>query len=626
MTIVGGIFLAFSLAFMLYGVDLLLDPAWITVIVCGFPLVYLAVTRIVFEHKISSALLISIAMVASVYIGELFAAGEVAFIMSIGALLEEKTVERARRGIEQLINLTPTTGRRIEESDGEIRTVIIPLEQIMKDDILRILPGETIPADGIVTAGSTSVDQSIMTGESLPADKSAGDRIFCGTMNLFGTVDIRVTEVGDDSSLQKLIGMIKDAENDKAPVERITDKWAVWLVPVALIIAVAAGLFTGNLTRAVTVLVVFCPCALALAAPTSIVAAIGQATKHGIIIKSGKALERMGDADCMVFDKTGTLTHGNLTVSDIVASDPKTSENDLLMLAASVESCSEHPLGKAVSAHAESKKITVGTATDFKMVPGKGVEAFVDGRRVICGNSSYLEENGIILNGTVTGALTDFRGQGKATVSVSIDNECIGVIALSDTLRPGARSAVSELGRMGSSVVLLTGDHAAAASYFANELGISDVRAEMLPSQKVDAVRGLQKQGLVVCMMGDGVNDAPVLKAADIGVVMGDIGSDISIDAADIALLGDDVSKIPYLKRLSNATVRTIWFNIAVSMCINFVAIILSVMGILDPITGALVHNVGSALVVLNAALLYDRNFTKQSKDQQATAYDSAPA
>ncbi|MDR0887858.1 MAG: cation-translocating P-type ATPase [Candidatus Methanoplasma sp.] len=614
MTIVGGVFLVLSLALLLYDVDVVLDPAWITVIICGFPLLYLAITRIVYEHKISSALLISIAMVASVYIGELFAAGEVAFIMSIGALLEEKTVERARRGIEQLINLTPATGRRVEIVDGDTRTVVVPLEEIGRDDILRILPGESIPADGVVVAGNTSVDQSIMTGESLPADKTTGDSIFCGTMNLFGTVDIRVTEVGSTSSLQKLINMIIDAENNKAPVERITDRWAVWLVPIALIIAIAAGLLTQNLTRAVTVLVVFCPCALALAAPTSIVAAIGQATKHGVIIKSGKALERMGNADCMVFDKTGTLTRGNLTVSDIVTSGPDITEDRLLKYAASVESCSEHPLGKAVAAYANEEKIAIEPASDFEMIPGKGVYANVGGNRVLCGNSSYLQENGIDFNKTVIDALTSLRGQGKATIAVSVNGECIGIIALSDTIRPGAQNAITELWNMDSKVVLLTGDHAAAASYFADTLGIEDVRSEMLPAQKVEAVKKLQEQGHVVCMMGDGVNDAPALKASDIGIVMGDIGSDISIDAADIALLGDDVSKIPYLKRLSNATVKTIWFNIAVSMCINFVAIILSVMGVLDPITGALVHNVGSALIVMNAALLYDRNFTKQKK------------
>ena len=289
MTIVGGVFLVASLVLMLMDIPVAFDPAWVSVLICGLPLLYLAISRIIFNKgisKISSALLISIAMIAAIFIGDLFAAGEVAFIMAIGAILEEKTVERAKKGLKKLINLAPQQGRRIL-ADGKAE--MVKAEEIKKNDILRILPGEKIPVDGEIIGGNTSIDQSVITGESLPVDKETGDSVFCGTINRFGSIDIKATKVGEDSSLQKLIRMVREAENNKAPMQRIVDKWASWLVPVALLIAVITYFAANDIVRAVTVLVVFCPCALVLATPTAIMAAIGQATKHGVIIKSGDA-------------------------------------------------------------------------------------------------------------------------------------------------------------------------------------------------------------------------------------------------------------------------------------------------------------------------------------------------
>lgn len=618
MTIVSGGFLVLSLMFLFTGKGFLFNPAWITIALSGYPLTYLAITRLVYEKWISSALLISIAMAASIAIGELFAAGEVAFIMAIGAILEEKTVERSKRGLKQLISLTPMMGRRILSDPSGIHEEIIPVEQIKEGDILRILPGETIPVDGEIAEGNTSIDQSIITGESLPVDKSVGDQVFCGTINRFGSIEIVTARVGEDSSLQKLIRMVQEAENKKAPMQRIADKWAAWLVPVALGISVAAFGITwalGNeimeaLNRAVTVLVVFCPCALALATPTSIMAAIGQATKRGIIIKSGEALENMGKVDCIAFDKTGTLTNGNLVVSDVVPLNEEVGKEQLLSLAASAETYSEHPLAKAIVAHAKELQIAIGPADNFQMMPGKGISATISGQTLLCGTVKFLKEYLIPMNELVYIKLNEFRTQGKAMILVAKEGSLIGVITLSDTLRDTAHSVVSELHGMDTQVVLLTGDHMQAAGYFAKQIGISTVRAELLPEDKVSSIAELKKQGKRVCMIGDGVNDAPALKLADVGVAMGSMGSDIAIEAADIALTGDDISMIPYLKRLSNATVRTIKFNITVSMTINFIAILLSVTGVLNPVTGALVHNAGSVLVVLNAALLYDRKFT----------------
>lgn len=584
------------------------DPAWATIVISGIPLLYLAVWRIIHNpgiSKISSALLICIAMFAAIAIGDLFAAGEVVFIMAIGALLEEATTNRAKKGLKKLISLAPTKGRRLKDGKEEM----IPAEEIRQGDLLRILPGETIPVDGTILSGETSVDQSIMTGESLPVDKSVGEEVFCGTINRFGSIDISATKVGENSSLQKLIRMVQDAENKQAPMQRIADRAASWLVSVALLIAVLAYVFSGNIVTAVTVLVVFCPCALVLATPTAIMAAIGQATKHGVIIKSGEALEKMGKVDIIAFDKTGTLTYGRLDVSDIISFDENVSERELLALAASAEARSEHPLGKAIVAYAAAEGVTLTEAEDFKMTAGKGILAEVSGHRLICGNEKFLVENGASIGQKVQSALERLRTQGKASILVADGRKCIGVIALSDVLRPEAKDMVSRLADMDTRTVLLTGDHQKTADYFAKQVGISGVRAELLPEEKVQNIEKLQKENHTVCMIGDGVNDAPALKTADVSVAMGSMGSDIAVDAAEVALMSDDISKIPYLKRLSNATVRTIKASITLSMCINFVAIVLSLMEVLTPTTGALVHNAGSCFVVLIAALLYDRKF-----------------
>ena len=581
------------------------DPACVTVIISGIPMLYLAIWRVIHNpgiSKISSALLISIAMLAAIAIGDIFAAGEVAWIMAIGAILEDKTTERAKKGLKKLISLAPTQGRLL--FNGE--EVIIPAEKISLGDILRVLPGETIPVDGTIIHGETSVDQSIMTGESLPVDKTVGEDVFCGTINRFGAIDIQATKVGEDSSLQKLIHMVQEAENKKAPMARIADKAASWLVPVALLIAIVAGIVTKDIVRAVTVLVVFCPCALVLATPTAIMAAIGQATKHGVIIKSGEALEKMGKVNTIAFDKTGTLTYGRLEVCDIISFDPKISEDTLLSLAASAEAKSEHPLGKAIVAYAKNCNITVLESDCFKMTAGKGIYAEVYGKKLLCGNENYLLNYGVEINVIVRSMLEELRAQGKASVLVADDSACIGVLAMSDVLRPEAKNMVERLHSMNTNIVLLTGDNQKTADYFARQVGIRQIRAQLLPEEKVSNIAAIQNEGKAVCMIGDGVNDAPALKTANVGVAMGGLGSDIAVDAADIVLMGDDISKLPYLKRLSNATVKTIKFSICLSMCINLLAVLLSVMGVLNPTTGALVHNAGSCFVVLIAALLYD--------------------
>lgn len=616
-TIISGIFLLCSLILMLTGKSLPVDPAWVTVILSGYPLLYLAITRLVKQKWVSSCLLISIAMLASLLIGELFAAGEVAFIMAIGAILEDMTVARAKKGLSELIALTPSQGRLLTGKGETVEEKMIPAEKIQRGNLLRVLPGEKIPVDGIVVSGESSVDQSVMTGESLPVDKKAGDKVFCGTLNCFGSMDIEATEVGEDSSLQKLIRMVEQADEKKAPVQRIADKWSVWLVPIAL--AIAIGAFVINyalgmelmtaLNRGVTVLVVFCPCALALATPTTVMAAIGQAAKKGVIIKSGEALETLGRVDTVAFDKTGTLTYGRLEVSGVKTFAKCLDENELLSLAGAAESRSEHPLGKAVAAKVKELELKPAEPEDFRMEAGKGVEALVEGRKIFCGSEEYLKEKGIVCCLAAKEILDDFRDQGMALIVVADEAECLGVIALADILRPDAKESVEKLSAMGVRSVLLTGDNRKAAEHFAVCAGVKEIRAELLPDEKVAAIEGLKKPGNIVCMIGDGVNDAPALKTANVGVAMGGIGSDIAVEAADAALMQDNISQLVYLKRLASSALRTIKGNITASMCINAVAVTLSVLGILNPVTGALVHNAGSVLVVLNAALLYDRRF-----------------
>lgn len=606
MTVLSGFFLLTSLILMLAGKEIFFDPAWGCILISGTPMAEDAVKRIFYQKRISSAFLVSVAMAACVAIGETFAAGEVAFIMALGEILENFSISRARKGLKKLVSLTPTQGRLLK-SGPDFTEKMMPVEEIQCGDILRVLPGETVPVDGKIVSGNTSINQSVLTGESLPVNKAPGDSVFSGTINEFGTFDFQASKTGANSSLQQLIRLVENAEKKKAPTQRIADRWAEWLVPAALILAVAVYFATSDIRRSITVLVVFCPCALVLATPTSIAAAIGQAAKFGIIIKSGEALEKMGQINCATFDKTGTLTFGNLVVSDVVPANAGVTPDEVIRLAAAAEIQSEHPIGKSVVKFAQEKGILIPTGERFQMVPGKGISIHLDETKVFCGTEKWLAENGVFPDETLVSAQKRLTLEGKALIFAADTHTAIGIIALSDTLRPGVQEMVRSLQSLNVESILLTGDHTQTARYFADLSGVQEVHAELLPFEKFSFITKLQKEGKKVCMIGDGVNDALALKTAGIGVAMGVMGSDLAVEAAEIALTDDDLSKIPYLKRLSNAVIRCIQFNITLSMLINATAIIMAVNNWLNPISGALVHNLGSFLVVLNAALLYDR-------------------
>ena len=576
------------------------DPAWVAIILCGIPIILEAVIGLVTAFDIKADVLVSMALVASVVIGEDFAAGEVAFIMQLGALLEDLTVARARAGIERLVRLTPRTARRLIGRGEET----IPAEQVQVGDRLRVLPGETVPVDGVITAGETSINQAVMTGESLPVDKRPGDEVSSGTVNQFGSFDMEALRVGEDSSIQRMIRLVQSADAGKAKIVGLADRWATWVVVVALAAAAITWMVTGEVIRAVTILVVFCPCALVLATPTAIMAAIGNATRHGFLVREGDALERLASVECITFDKTGTLTYGTPRVAAVECTAPTLSKERFYALTAWAEDRSEHPLGKAIvqAYREEAARPTLPVGT-FSMIPGRGVEAVVDGQQVVAGNPELLAEHQISCEMLRTAA-QPWLDRGCSLIYVAVDGAPAGFLALSDTVRPDAAETIRQVLSAGVTPVLLTGDHENAAQSIAEQLGIREIRAGCLPEDKLKWIGRSQAEGRMVCMVGDGINDAPALKKAHVGIAMGGIGSDIAVDAADIVLVNDEIQELPHLVRLSRRMMVTIKCNLTFSMSLNFLAIVLAITGILNPVVGALVHNAGSVLVILNSALL----------------------
>lgn len=577
------------------------NMAWIAVILCGIPIILEAAIGLITAFDIRADVLVSIALIASLIIGEIFAAGEVAFIMQLGALLEDLTVSRARAGIEKLIHLTPRTARLLT---GETEQ-IIPADDVRINDILRVLPGETVPVDGTILSGETSVSQAVMTGEPLPVDKFPGDSVFSGTVNQFGAFTMKAEKVGEDSSIQRMIRLVRSADAGKAKIVGIADRWATWIVAGALLAAVLTWLITGQIIRAVTILVVFCPCALVLATPTAIMAAIGNAAGHGFLVREGDALERLAGIKKITFDKTGTLTLGTPEVTDIETVSGTFSEDEIFFYAACAEINSEHPLGKAVVRCYKKKFGTSPIQPDtFHMFPGRGVKAETDGKTILAGNPDLLLENGISLSDDLGYKADALIARGSTVIYISVNKEHVGMLALSDQLRPDASDMIEQITLAGVTPVLLTGDHINSASHIAEQLHISEIHAGCMPEDKLSQIETYQNNGLNVCMIGDGINDAPSLKKAYVGIAMGKTGSDIAVDAADIALVDDEIKELPHLLHLSKHMLRIIHINLSLSMTLNFVAVILAVTGILTPVVGALVHNAGSVAVIINSAFL----------------------
>lgn len=612
-TIISIAFFVLNVVLNLLKIETVFKPVWISIFISSFPFLVGAVKNLM-KCKIKNSLLISIAVIASVFVGEYFAAAEIAILMAIGELLEDYTVDRAKKGLNDLISSTPKKAKKLFKTDDSYTVEEVPIEEIENGDLIRVMPGEIISVDGIIKEGFSSIDQSILTGESLPVDKTVGDEVFCGSMNCFGSIDIIAKDV-ENSSLQKFIDLVERAEKEQTPMQTVIDRLAVKLVPTALLIAIATfvimvlskfDLYT-SINRAVTVLVVFCPCALFLSTPTAVMASIGQASKHGVIIKTFNALEKLAKVNKIAFDKTGTLTYGKLNVNDI-ENFSDLSDEKIMSLISSLESKSEHPIAKSVTEYLDEKNIKKEVVENFKMKIARGVEGDILGNKYFCGNEKYFKENNINIKDNVKEKIEKYSSEAKNIILFGDEKEVLSIVTLSDTLRENAKEMVENLKNFEIEPLLLTGDNLSTAKYFSEKVGITNVKAELSPEEKFENIKSL-KENNVVCMIGDGINDAPALKLSDVSVAMGKTGSDISIESANIVLMGHDVSKIVYLKKLANATVKTIKFNIVASLLINFVAVILSVLGILNPLVGAIVHNLGSILVILNASLLYDRKF-----------------
>ena len=592
---------------LIQSVDELLhfNLSWVAIILCGLPIIKEAATCLYEEFDIKADVLVSLALIASVIIGEIFAAGEISVIMTIGALLEDLTVQKAQSGIENLVKLTPKQARIIRDN----KEIMINADDIEIGDIVRVIAGETIPVDGVIIKGQGSIDESIMNGESLPVDKYVGDDVLSGTINQYSTFDIKATKTSQDSSLKRMIKLVKEADSKKAPIVSLTDRWATWIVVIALVSSIGTYLVTHQILRSVTILVVFCPCALVLATPTAIMAGIGNASKYGMLIKGGDVVERLSKIKNIAFDKTGTLTYGKLSVVEYKSFCPKYDDEAFLKILASVEAYSEHPLGKAITSYYKENNEELLDIQNFTVNPGKGITANLGEKSILVGNLKLIKDVDINLNKDIINISEEFTKKGCTVIYLSIDNKLIGYVALSDILREEAKEVISYIKSQKINPVMLTGDNKNSAQNIANIVGIDDIHPSLLPEDKMNIIKNLEDSKSPTCMIGDGVNDALALKHSSVGISMGAIGSDIAIEASDIALASDDIKNIPYLLYLSKKTMKTIKLNITFSLALNFLAIILAITGILNPVVGALVHNLGSVFVILNSAkLLKTRN------------------
>src|SRR5215510_12645336 len=533
----------------------------------GWRIFYHSVSALL-GKRITAEMAIAAAVIAALAIGEYFAAAEAVFIMLIGEGLEEYASRRTRSAIQKLIDLAPKTARiKISNANGhEEREVKIA--EVSTGDIVIIRPGERLPVDGVIIAGASSVNESPITGESMPADKAPGDSVFAGSVNTAGALEFRATGVGEETTLASIIALIEAAEEKRAPVVRLADRYAKWFLPLLVIVAAATLYFTGDWVRTVAVLLVACPCALILATPAAVVAAIGRLARDGVLVKSGASLEAAAQVDCLIFDKTGTLTEGRPVITNIISFNGH-SESDLLRMAALAEQRSEHAIAQLIVKEARARGLTIAEADEFKVDPGLGVEARANGRLVVAGNRRLMEELQIELGKDVESALSSLELEGHSPVIVAENGVAQGVISVQDRLRDDAHRAIHHLRHAGvKRTVMLTGDRERVARGVASATGVDEFHAELLPQQKVELVERLKRQKLRVAMVGDGINDAPALASADVGVAMGLAGADITIEEADIVLMNDRLERLPLLVEVSRATIKVIWQNVWITLIV----------------------------------------------------------
>jgi Cd2+/Zn2+-exporting ATPase len=569
-------------------------------VIGGIPLFMLASKAVFIKHDITAGFMASVAMIAAILVGEYSAAALVVFMFAIGDWLENLTIARANNALRDLAQLVPATVT-VRRKGME---TIIPVEQVTLVDIVLVRSGERIGVDGLLLSGYGCINQSAITGESMPIEKKSGDDIFAGTLNEMGAFEVKVTRLGQDTTLGQIVQLVKDAQAQQAPVQRLANKYAKILVPVTFSIAIAVFLLSGEIIRAITVLVVVCPCALVLATPTGVVAAIGNAAKRGMLVKSGAVIEQVGKVDVVAFDKTGTLTHGKPVVQDVICLNGM-ERDELLTLAASAERFSEHPIGRSIVQALEHRKLSLREPQEFNVLPGYGVTARIGEQQVVMGNRVLMIKKCIAWSNELNEQVQGLEIQGHTVIPVAVNGSIAGLIALADTARPEAKTAIAELKRMGiREVIMITGDNPRTAKRIADELGIDRYFAEVLPQQKLKIIRDLQMEGRKVMFAGDGVNDAPALAAADIGVAMGLAGTDVALETASIGLMADEIERLPQIIDLSRTALHVIRQNVIFSMSMNVISLLLGGFGIIGPAIGALLHEFSALPVLANSARL----------------------
>jgi Cd2+/Zn2+-exporting ATPase len=576
--------------------------AIVSLIIGGYPILKSAIKTLLIPD-LNVDTLVSIAAISATAVGAYREAATVIFIMLLGEFLEYLTVGKARKAIASLIQLSPKTAW-VRQGDKEVK---VPIEEVKTKEVVIVKPGERIPVDGNIVSGCGLINQSTLTGESIPVEKGVGDRVYCGTINESGSCEIEATQVAEDTKLAQIKRLILEAQAEKSPIQRVMDRFARYFIPAILLIALAAYLITGEPIRAITILIVACPCALVLGTPTAVVAAIGNAARQGILIKGGVYLEQMGRLKTLLMDKTGTLTQGRPKVVELRAFN-ELNEKEVLYWAAIAEKRSEHPLGRAIMEKAEEVGLDIPHPKSFENVRGKGVRAQWDAKTIIVGNSEMLKGEGIEIPKSVNGLLKLKELEGMTSLLITLDHHFLGIISIADTLREKAKTSIDKIRREGvSEIWMLTGDSEQIADRIGKELGIR-YEARLLPEEKVMRVKEWKRKGQTVAMVGDGVNDAPALAAADIGIAMGAVGTDVAIETADITLMADELEKIPTVIRLSRKALRVIKENLLFALVFNTVLVFLSTQGWVTMILGAVMHQASSLLVILNSMRLLKRS------------------
>jgi Cd2+/Zn2+-exporting ATPase len=568
--------------------------------VFGGYLRFVAGFKDIFKRRITVNVFVTVALIATITVGEFRAAAVVVFIMAVAGALETYTLDKTRRSIRGLLDLTPKTAA-VRRDENE---VVVPIEEVQVGDVVVVRPGGRIPVDGTVSAGQSSVNQAPITGESMPVEKFEGSEVFGGTLNETGRLEIKTAKVGRDTTLAKIVHLVEQAQGTRAPIQNLADRFTAWFLPTVLVLATIALLTSGDVKVAVSVLLVACPCAFAIATPTAVTAGISNMARHAVLIKGGIFLELAKKMDVLLVDKTGTFTLGKPTVIDVIAFDGVL-EDDVLRLAATAEKYSEHPLARSIMNRAKECDIQVPDPDEFKIEIGMGVNARLDGKKILVGKDAFLQDKGVVIAEDIKHRLSNQTERGRTAILVANDLKPIGLIAIADEIRNETPGAIASLKAMGiRNITMLTGDDHKVASAVSEEIGVDDFQAELLPEQKLRYVEKLQEQGLVVGMIGDGINDAPALALADVGIAMGAAGTDVAVETADVTLMNDDLSRVVNFMEMSRKVMLRIKLNIFFSIMYNIIGFILAGFGMLTPVLAVIFQEAGCITVVFSSTLL----------------------